>query len=101
MYTDLELNKMIAELEGDNPGDYEWCYDNYFYGELYKPAKGPCKLEDLMFKYKVNIDFENMILMIHDDTKDCTCITVSCKFKSESEIPRAIIECILKSENII
>jgi|TARA_Y100000310_G_scaffold288566_1_gene314314 hypothetical protein len=90
-YSDLELNKMIAEL-------IKWDFDfslprDMFFGWKYI---GP-----LMVKYKVGIayalkDSDSSVGIC--EIKDNRYSTV---FKSESEIPRAIIMCILKSKNII
>lgn len=95
-YTDLDLNKMIAELEG-------WEYDHLtplFKGKpdtSHQMYKAKSKLFDLMVKYKVNINRYYEYVAIDDNGDEGYQTT----FKSESEIPRAIIICILKSKNII
>lgn len=85
-YTDKELNKMIVKLEG-------WGYHD----ESYFNRNGIGSIIfDLMVKYKasINRDFD----YIEIDNGE---FYNQQSFKSESEIPRAIIICILKSKNII
>ena len=88
--SNLEINKKIAELEGlpfpefGNPDYHNWS------------LLGP-----LMVKYKVYIDhIHGACCMWHSVSGDIVMKTSS-KFKSESEIPRAICLCILKSKDII
>ena len=117
-YTELELNKMIAKLECekvfttflDDPFDRRMvCIDNGRYPanndpedhEVYDCFNDWVLLGNLMVRYKVGIayalkdgDSSVGICEIKDNRYDTV-------FKSESEIPRAIIMCILISENII
>ena len=88
-YTYLELNKMIAELEGlpfPEFGD-----PNYHNWNLLGP---------LMVKYKVSVFYPVNVISISSEFSGKP-PTARVDFESESEIPRAIIMCILKSENII
>ena len=108
-YTDLELNKMIAELEGYKPvivAEMVKTNDSFNYAPIESQSnkgthnynKNRARLFDLMVKYKVEInhyDDGNGVAYITFDSSDAV------NFKSESEIPRAIIMCILKSKNII
>ena len=99
-YTGLELNKMIAELEGINFSDYKECSNCYIYEELYSPIDDWDLLGPLMVKYKVGINHCEMFATNGDITSTKKHKS-DAYFKSESEIPRAIIMCILKSKNII
>ena len=111
-YTDLELNKMIAELEGYKPvivAEMVKTNDSFNYAPIESQSnkgthnynKNRARLFDLMVKYKVYIDhIHGACFMWHSVDGDIVMKTSS-KFKSESEIPRAIITCILKSKNII
>lgn len=104
-YSDLELTIMFAELE------FKTEYIEYpEYGQGYPYVKHSKYdmaqrfdlldykeyLFDLMLKYKVSINRPYYYIEI-----DCGKFYTKQSFKSSSEIPRAIIECILKSENII
>lgn len=110
-YTDLELNKMIAELEG-----FKVCKVDTNNEVLFIESKGFCytdneefesaepyyvDLLNLMFKYKVEISHtpeginRNIFGWVGMQGLN------EVYFKSESEIERAIKICILKSENII
>ena len=91
-YTELELNKMIAELEGENKSP------SYSLLPASKNYHNWMFLGPLMVKYKVEIDYDDNQMSIY---KDSYIAASTIYFKSESEIPRAIIMCILKSENII
>tara|TARA_R110002012_G_scaffold111566_1_gene256628 strand:+ start:331 stop:666 length:336 start_codon:yes stop_codon:yes gene_type:complete len=109
-YTELELNKMIAELEGYKPviiADMVKTNDSFNYAPIEHSSnkgtnnynKNKAKLYDLMVKYKVEIDYLDCECSIwREDLIEAKATT---RFKQESEIPRAIIMCILKSENII
>lgn len=111
-YTDLELNKMIAELEGENhfityigyPFNKEMlCINDGVIPsnddpegyDIYDCVNDWGLIGPLMVKYKVEIDYDFNNCKIWGDNKRAI------DFESESEIPRAIIMCILKSENII
>jgi hypothetical protein len=100
-YTDLELNKMIAELEGLTVCDKR-SINNILMIKLKNQNKSRPEFRfapyfpnyfDLMVKYKVCIEYQPNLIYIGDNH--------DIYFKSESEIPRAIIMCILKSKNII
>ena len=107
-YTDLELNNKLAlnEFNYDDliphRGGYLFPDEN---GQItvdgvnhseFKPISSWNLLGPLMVKYKVELNF-------HDNLAECFLndSVVDVNFKSESEIKRAIIMCILKSENII
>ena len=105
-YTDLELNKMMAELEGYKPvvvAGMVKTNDSFNYAPIEHSSnkgtnnynKNKARLYDLMVKYKVEIDYDFNDCKIWGDNNQ------SLDFESESEIPRAIIMCILKSKNII
>lgn len=102
-YTDIELNKMIAELEGLTVCDKR-SINNILMIKLKNQNKSNPEFRfapyfpnyfDLMVKHKVEIDYDFNECKIWGDNKRAI------DFKSESEIPRAIIMCILTSENII
>ena len=94
-YSNLELMDLIGDLE-------LWGYNHLkplFEGKhdtSHQMYKAKSKLYDLMVKYKVSINREFDFVWLEDES-----ITVEYDFKSESEIPRAIIMCILNSENVI
>ena len=90
-YTDLELEEKIADLEGTAVHN---CLDNTRSFPRY--ANNLALTFNLMVKYKVSINRDFEYVEIDNDT-----IYNQKAFKSESEIPRAIIMCILTSENII
>ena len=92
-YTELELNKMIAELEGENKSP------SYSLLPASKNYHNWMFLGPLMVKYKVEIDYLDCECSIW--CEDLIEAKATTRFKQESEIPRAIIMCILKSENII
>lgn len=94
-YTELELNKMIAELEGENK------IPSYSLLPASKNYHNWMFLGPLMVKYKVEISHtpEGFSRDIFGWVGIQGLNEVF--FKSESEIQRAIIMCILKSENII
>ncbi len=86
--TELKLNEMMAELEGcpfpefGPPDFHDW------------RLLGP-----LMVKYRVEIDYLDSGCSIWH--QHLIIVKGKSVFKSESEIPRAIILCILKSEKVI
>jgi hypothetical protein len=103
-YTDLELNKMIAELEGavecqiNTKGYLTAVFDSLtVFG--YNAVENWSTLGPLMVKYKVEPDYCDCDCSIWSENQIDANSTV--KFESESEVPRAIIICILKSKNII
>ena len=114
-YTDLELNKMIGELEGEvlviynesnllHENDQGHMYENNMTMDWYNPIKDWRILGPLMVKYKVCLCRENnSVYIINPNAKsyDYNPMLAEVEFESESEIPRAIIMCILISENII
>tara|TARA_R110002020_G_scaffold469317_1_gene694274 strand:+ start:52 stop:381 length:330 start_codon:yes stop_codon:yes gene_type:complete len=107
-YTELELNKMIAELEGVKWHEFKnvsktrvWLCTEYNSDADDWPEYNVLTdwnlLGPLMFKYEVEI---------HYDYNNCVRYVSGVEvgqflFKNKSEIPRAIIMCILKSKNII
>lgn len=110
-YTGLDLNKMIAELEGVHYMETRYEKDNFlaivaendFTGTppemigKYDPLTDWSLLGPLMVKYKVEINYHAECCSIYDSL-NMVAYTVTIE---KSEIPRAIIICILKSKNII
>lgn len=92
-HTDSELNKIIADLEGTTvylcrSGSYE--FPRY--------VNNPALTFNLMFKYDVSICGEdNQVYIIGESSEPYAEVS----FNDKSEIPRAIIECILRSKNLI
>lgn len=102
-YTELELNKMIAELEGVKThlsllADCE-LINTISYG-VYDPVKDWRLLGPLMVKYKVSVFYPVKVISIASEFSGKP-PAARVDYKDKSEIPRAIIMCILKSENII
>ena len=110
-YTDLELNKMMAELEGYKPvivAEMVKTNDSFNYAPIEHQSnkgthnynKNKARILDLMFKYKVSVFYPVKVISIASELSGKPPLA-RIDYKSESEIPRAMIMCILKSENII
>ena len=93
-YTDYDLGKLACEKLlgiGFSKRPYEGRVD---------PINDWGVLGPLMVKYKVNVfQSANVILIASELSGKLPVARID--YKSESEIPRAIIMCILKSKNII
>jgi len=85
--TDLELCKKIAEIEGYS-SLYESCILDVVNGKSHMVGKA--LLFDLMVKYGVSIDYETDEVTSH-------CRFYSVDFNGKSDLPRAILECIIEA----
>ena len=99
-YSELELMDLIGELE-------LWGYNHLkplFEGKhdtSHQMYKAKSKLYDLMVKYKVTPDYIYNSMTIWEEVNGFHDRVAQVSFNDKSEIPRAIIMCILKSKNII
>lgn len=116
MKTDLELCKKIAEIEGVDVVEDGGGLRTYIkvgatcvktLCENYNPLTNKALLFDLMVKYNVCIDRgfagieQGLAEIWPKDIDTCSLIGTYCaEFKSNEGIPRAILECIVKANDL-
>lgn len=109
--TDLELCKKIAEIEGFDLNDGDWgqefpfvlcCALNDDHLNFDRDAdSGKAPLFDLMVKYGVNIEHDlnggGEAAVWRKTQSGAIGALARCKFCDSTEVPRAILECIVEA----
>ena len=100
---DLELRRKFAEVDGVHIECEEdgvlFCPSEYGGFKQYNPITDlalNCAARD---KYKVQIDYRDKDITIWLDDEATT--ADSTKYSNDNDIPRAVIECILKTEGLL
>ena len=93
---ELAIAKRIAEIEGVKSPTFRMPLDEYV-EKHYNPFEWGI-LGPLMVKYKVDNEHRNGVVAFTIWLNDEATTAVSIEAKSTEEIPRAILECIIKSQ---
>jgi len=97
---ELAIAKKIAEIEGIELREHS--HSLYGFKSVYKPEGGIWQeynpfdwsiLGPLMVRHKVGISYDNQFVFI-DSSFDYS----ASYYKSDEDLPRAILECIIKSQ---
>lgn len=96
--TDLELCRRIAEIEGVTvdaiDGEYLGIHGKYDIEE-YNPLTNKALLFDLMVKHAVEVHYDYSNCVAYRDGREVGLV----RFDIGSELPRAILECIVESKS--
>lgn len=98
---DLEMCKAIAKLEGLQSVEYKGLVlvsHGFSCDKPYNPITDlalNCMLRD---KYEVQVDYRDRDITVWENDEATT--AQSMRFESKGDIPRAVIECILKSQGL-
>jgi len=92
---ELAIAKKIAEIEGVKSPTFRMPFDEYI-GRHYNPFDWSI-LGPLMVKHEIEVDYVDSSAYIRSNESAYKCWAL---FSCKEEVPRAILECIIKSQEV-